>query len=104
MSAMDQRFTGFSNFYPYYLAEHRSRGCRILHFAGTTLALTCLVAAVLTRNIWFLVIAPVAGYGCAWFGHILFEKNRPATFSHPWYSLRGDFAMYRDLWTGRQKF
>lgn len=32
-----QRFTTFSDFYPFYLSEHRDRNCRRMHFAGSSL-------------------------------------------------------------------
>ena len=46
-------------------------------------------------------LLPVVGYGFAWVGHYVFEKNRPATFKHPWYSLAGDFVMFKDILIGR---
>ena len=46
----------------------------------------------------------IAGYGFAWVGHFFFEHNRPATFSHPIYSLIGDWAMFRDVLTGKIRF
>ncbi|MNE19968.1 hypothetical protein D3C80_1130690 [compost metagenome] len=51
-----------------------------------------------------LLALPFAGYGFAWVGHFFFEKNRPATFKHPLYSLIGDFAMYRDMLRGKVSF
>lgn len=94
----------FADFYPFYLAEHSNRTCRRLHFMGTSLVFCVLAFALATRNPWSLLAAPVAGYGFAWLGHFVFEKNRPATFQHPWYSLAGDFVLYRDMLTGRIKF
>jgi hypothetical protein len=47
---------------------------------------------------------PVAGYGFAWIGHFAFERNRPVTFRHPWYSLLGDLALFRDMLLGRIPF
>lgn len=97
-------FDDFKSFYPHYLAEHADPRCRRMHFVGTSGVIALLIAAVLTRNGWLLLLLPVVGYGFAWAGHYFFEHNRPATFSHPVYSLIGDFAMYRDMLTGRIRF
>ena len=98
------RFGSFAEFYPYYLSEHQDRTCRRLHFAGSTVALACLFLLVFTGNLWWLLGAAVSGYAFAWVGHFGFEKNRPATFRHPFYSLMGDWVMYRDIWTGKIPF
>jgi hypothetical protein len=98
------RFATFREFYPYYLAEHADRRCRRLHFVGSSLVLGCLVALVGTRDAWWLPAALVCGYGFAWIGHFAFEKNRPATFRYPFYSLAGDWVMYKDMLTGRIPF
>lgn len=100
----DTRFASFAEFYPYYLSEHSDRTCRRLHFAGTTLVITLLATAIATGNPWLLLVLPVAGYGFAWLGHFVFEKNRPATFDYPFYSLWGDFVMYKDMLTGKIPF
>jgi hypothetical protein len=97
-------FTRFSDFYPYYLQEHSDRTCRRLHFAGTSLVVILAVSAVATGNWGMLWLLPVAGYGFAWLGHFVFEKNRPATFRYPFYSLWGDFVMYKDILTGKIPF
>nr|WP_315594060.1 Mpo1-like protein [uncultured Cupriavidus sp.] len=99
-----KEFASFAEFYPFYLNEHRNRTCRRLHFAGSTLALLCLAALVLTANAWWLLGALVSGYAFAWIGHFGFEKNRPATFRHPFYSLMGDWVMYADILRGRIRF
>ena len=101
---MDKRFASFAEFYPFYLSEHANRTCRRLHFVGTSLVLSCIVAALATGNPWWFAAAPVAGYGFAWVGHLFFERNRPATFAYPLYSLCGDFVMYKDMLTGRMPF
>ncbi|NOV26911.1 DUF962 domain-containing protein [Cupriavidus necator] len=102
--ARAREFENFAAFYPYYLSEHQNRTCRRLHFAGSTVALLCLVALVVTGNAWWLLAAVVGGYAFAWVGHLGFEKNRPATFRHPVYSLMGDWVMYLDIWRGRIPF
>lgn len=97
-------FEGFADFYPYYLQEHQDSVCRRLHFIGTTLVWLIMLIAVLSAN-WLLLWAlPLAGYTFAWTGHFFFEKNRPATFKHPFYSLLGDFVMYRDMLIGKVPF
>lgn len=98
---MGVRFGSFREFYPYYLGEHADRRCRRLHFIGTSLAVLQWLAALATREPWLLLSGLVTGYGFAWVGHFFFEKNRPATFTHPLYSLIGDFAMARDILAGR---
>ena len=101
---MDKRYTTFAEFYPFYLSEHANPTCRRLHFAGTSLVIGCVIAGAATGNGWWFAAAPVAGYGCAWIGHLFFEHNRPATFTYPLYSLRGDFVMYKDMLIGRIPF
>jgi hypothetical protein len=98
---MTRRFGSFAEFYPFYLGEHANRACRRLHFAGTSLVIGCVLAAVVANNPWWLLAAPLCGYGFAWAGHFFFEHNRPATFSHPFYSLAGDWVMYKEMLTGR---
>ncbi|GAB2585246.1 DUF962 domain-containing protein [Dyella jejuensis] len=94
-------FTSFRDFYPYYLDEHRDRRCRRLHFVGSSLVVLIVVLALLMGRPGLLWLAPVAGYGFAWVGHFVFEKNRPATFRHPLYSLMGDWVMYGDILRGK---
>jgi hypothetical protein len=94
-----QSFTSFSEFYPFYLGEHANLACRRLHFVGSTLTLLCLLGFIITFYPWWLLAAPVCGYGFAWIGHFFFEHNRPATFKQPLYSLMGDWAMYWQIVT-----
>jgi len=97
-------FTSFSEFYPFYLAEHGNRVCRRLHFIGSSLVIAVVVLALATGQLRWLWLAPVAGYGFAWIGHYMFEKNRPATFKHPLYSLLGDWVMYGQMLRGKVLF
>jgi hypothetical protein len=98
------RFETFADFYPYYLNEHRTRACKVMHFIGTSLLLSTLLGILLTGHWTQLWLLPVFGYGFAWIGHFGFEKNKPASFRFPAYSLRGDFTMFYDLLTGRLDF
>jgi hypothetical protein len=56
---------------------------------------------MLSGELKLLFSLPVIGYGFAWIGHFIFEKNRPATFKYPLYSLMGDFKMFWDVVTGK---
>jgi len=96
---MRARLTSFAEFWPYYVAQHMHPVNRALHFLGTSLAIACLAATVVSP--WSLLLVPVAGYGPAWTGHAFFERNRPATFQYPLWSLRGDLRMYLLMWAGR---
>ena len=90
-------FESFEDFYPYYLSEHRNGVCRLLHTVGSLIVLALLGSAIATRNPWLLLYCPLVGYGFAWIGHFVFEKIRPATFTYPLWSLRGDFVMLKDI-------
>ena len=94
----------FAEFYPYYLQEHSNDTCRRLHYVGSTLVLLIIAYALLTQKWIWLLAVPLAGYGFAWVGHFVFEKNKPATFKYPFYSLMGDWVMLRDALTGRIRF
>lgn len=104
MAAPTQRFTSLKEFFPFYLSEHRNPTSRILHFIGTSLIAVWIVLAIVTRNASWLWLIPVGGYGFAWVGHFFFEKNRPATFQYPLYSLASDFILFWRLLTGQERF
>ncbi len=91
----------YKDFWPVYLAQHSRPGTRGLHYAGTLCGLVLLVGALVVWDWRLLVLAPLAGYGPAWLGHLLVERNRPASFRHPIWSLVSDLRML-GLWlTGR---
>ena len=98
---MSTRYSSFAAFYPYYLSEHAQATCRQLHFTGSILVLVVLAIALFRQQPIWLFVVPLIGYGFAWVGHFFFEKNRPATFSYPLYSLMGDWVMFRDILYGR---
>jgi len=99
---MAQRtYTTFSEFFAFYLREHSKPQTRALHYIGTTLVIALALYAVFTQR-WLLLIGlPVAGYFFAWVAHFFVEKNRPATFTYPLWSLVSDFKMYALWLTGR---
>ena len=97
---MVPRLTSFEEFWPYYVSEHWKPATRALHITGTTLSLGCLLLAA-ARSPWWLLAAPLFGYAFAWVGHFFVERNRPATFTYPLWSLRGDFRMFRLTLLGR---
>jgi len=96
-----KQYNSFSEFYPFYLSEHSDINCRRLHFVGSALVLVVLVAAIAMQRWWWLLLLPVIGYGFAWAGHFVFEKNRPATFQYPMYSFMGDWVMFKDMLSGK---
>lgn len=100
---MADRFQSFDEFWPYYVSEHAHPACRALHYIGTTNALVFALITAITANPWFLLAIPLSSYSCAWVGHFFIEKNRPATFTYPLWSLLGDFKMYGLFLTGRMK-
>jgi hypothetical protein len=97
----NQPIESYADFWPYYLREHSKPSTRAIHYAGTILAIASLIALIVTRNAWFGLGALVGGYGFAWFGHFFVEKNRPATFTYPLWSLISDFRMAWTWVTGR---
>ena len=101
---MEKQYQIFADFYPFYLSQHKNKTCRRLHFLGSLLVLLVLGFGVVTGHFLYLFFMPLCGYGFAWVGHFFFEKNRPATFTYPLYSLTGDWLMFKDILVGKIKF
>ncbi|HEX8470767.1 MAG TPA: Mpo1-like protein [Brevundimonas sp.] len=101
--APGERYASFAAFYPYYIHEHSNRTCRRIHVVGTGLVILSWILA-LTVSLWWFAASPVIGYGFAWVGHFFFEKNRPATFQYPLWSLMGDFRLFFETVSGRRRF
>ena len=98
---MTNRIANFAEFWPYYLREHSRPATRALHYFGTSLVLALAAYALLTGKLLLLIAIPLAGYFFAWVGHFGIEKNRPATFTYPLWSLGADFKMWWMWLTGR---
>lgn len=97
------RFQSFAEFYPFYLGEHTKTGTRVSHFVGTTLFFAFLAATFWTGNLWYIPATILTPYFFAWIGHFFIEKNKPATFQYPLWSLMGDFKLYFQILAGREK-
>ncbi len=95
-----ERFQTYEEFWPFYVREHSNKLNRTLHVIGTSAAVGCVAAAAITRRPLFLLAAPIVGYGFAWVGHFFVQKNKPATFDYPLWSLRGDFEMWAKTLAG----
>lgn len=98
------KYNSLKEFYPFYLSEHQNTTSRVLHFIGTALVLIAFLSFLITFNWMFFAAIPFLGYGFAWVGHFFFEKNKPATFQYPGYSLASDFMLFWDLLRGAQTF
>ncbi|MCH7948925.1 MAG: DUF962 domain-containing protein [Candidatus Dadabacteria bacterium] len=103
MGEGEKKFKSFSEFYPYYLSEHVNPINRRLHFFGSLLIIIVVLFVIFTQTWIALILVPILGYGFAWIGHYFVEKNKPATFTYPLYSLMGDWVMFKDILTGKMK-
>ena len=99
----EKKYKSFSEFYPYYIEEHDNKHTKLMHFIGTSLSIYFLIKFLLSFNLLFILYALLSGYGFAWIGHFFIEKNKPATFKYPLYSLLGDFRMFFEILTGKIK-
>ena len=100
----NRQFNSFSDFWPYYLGEHSQPATRVLHYLGTLTALSLVIALIAIGKWWLFPLALIPGYAFAWAAHFFIEKNRPATFKHPFYSFMGDWVMYWQMLTGQTLF
>jgi hypothetical protein len=98
---LEKKYKSFSEFYPYYLSEHSNKANRTLHFLGTSLFFVSLIIGIISQQYKWFILMPIMGYGFAWVGHFFIEKNKPATFKYPLFSLTSDFYMYWHFITGQ---
>lgn len=97
----ERKYKTLKEFYPYYLTEHSNPICRLNHYIGTSLFIGLIVWSVIDPIWWKFLLMPLMGYGFAWFGHFVFEKNKPATFIYPGFSFVSDFIMFFHFLTGQ---
>jgi hypothetical protein len=91
----------FAAFWPFYLGQHADPRTRAVHYCGTALGTLMALCFIFTKDWAILAGALVAGYGPAWAAHAFIEHNRPATFTHPFWSFRADYRMLYFAATGR---
>lgn len=87
------KITAYADFWPHYLREHAKPETRMLHYVGTAMTFAFAGVAVVLGG-WWWVLVPIAGYGMAWPAHFAVERNRPATFTYPLWSLVSDYRMF----------
>jgi hypothetical protein len=100
---MTKRFNNFAEFYPFYLSQHQNIMCRALHYIGSSLVILVTIFALYSGQWLLLCLLPVIGYSFAWIGHFVFEKNKPATFKYPIYSLMADWVMLFEAFSGKKR-
>jgi hypothetical protein len=99
--AEPQTFQTYDEFFHFYLTQHSDPRNLILHAIGTTLGVLVVLGALLPGHPWYSLLFFPIGYGFASTGHFVLEKNRPATFGHPFWSFISDFRMVGLMLTGR---
>ncbi len=104
MKTMSDRIKTYKEFYQFYLTEHKNKISRILHFIGTFFVFVAVGYAIYNKNGWLWLLVPALGYGFAWVGHFFFEKNKPATFKYPLWSLISDFKLFFQIIFGKKSF
>jgi hypothetical protein len=97
----EERYKSFAEFWPFYVSEHSRPGTRVLHFIGTTTGVLLVIYLIAMGKWWLFLLGFVPGYACAWLAHFLIEKNRPATFKYPLWSLMADYKMLGQMLSGR---
>jgi hypothetical protein len=99
---MTQQINSFEDFWPYYVCAHSHPVNQWLHFIATV-SLVPLIVIALLYNPWIALLIPIFAYSLAWYGHYFVEKNKPATFGHPFWSLLADYRMIQMMCRGQME-
>tara|TARA_R110001583_G_scaffold31790_21_gene108567 strand:+ start:2474 stop:2782 length:309 start_codon:yes stop_codon:yes gene_type:complete len=91
----------FDEYYKYYLTLHKNKTNRRLHVSGQVATIALLSYALFIKSWLFFIAVPFVVYPFAWSGHVFFEKNKPAAWSHPIWAKASDWLMFRDWILGR---
>ena len=98
-----KKYKNLKEFYPYYLSEHKGKTTKLFHFIGTAFSIFFFVMFFLTLDPLNILFAILSGYGFAWVSHFFIEKNKPATFTYPFFSLVSDYVMFWEILRGKHK-
>jgi hypothetical protein len=91
----------YTEFWDFYASEHSLPLTRLFHFIGTTLGIALLIFFVARGQWYFFPVFFIVAYAFAWYSHFFIEKNKPASFRYPFWSLISDFKMIWYMVTGR---
>lgn len=87
------RIDNYPDFFLFYLREHAKPATRAWHYVAAIASLSVLGLAIFAGPLWLALLMPIAGYGPAWVSHAFIERNKPATFDYPGWSLISDYYM-----------
>ena len=73
------------------ITKHHENG---LYEGLSMIGVTALAGHFINGSIVKTFTPVVIGYAFAWVGHFFFEKNKPATFKYPVWSMLSDLKMY----------
>ncbi len=93
MNPDEKNIKNYSEFWDFYVSEHRKPLTRYLHFVGTSLGIVMLIWFLRTGSFLYIPLCFAVGYGFAWFSHFAVEKNKPASFKYPLWSFISDYKM-----------
>ena len=108
----EKTVTSYQQFYPFYLSQHTKPLTKLFHFIGTSIGFVILSKffseiyqdkSMDNANYKLLALIPLCGYFMAWVSHFFIEKNKPATFKYPFWSLRGDLHMWFEILCGKHR-